>query len=134
MSKRGKKMEIRIINIEELKKFLTNNGLVKAYDLKDVYVNKKGEIFKIRTLREGDFKIKTLPLTVAENGMMKFCYYYNKKLTTKLLHNVIYDTFNNNKRDKRGEIVFIDGNKRNCSLNNLISVQELLEHYKLSKK
>ena len=44
-----------------------------------------------------------------------------------MLAKTIYETF---KGTYEGDIQFIDGNKLNCSLDNLITIHELLESYR----
>ena len=47
--------------------------------------------------------------------------------TTKRVHSLVYSSF---KGKPQGELVFLDGNKSNCALDNLVSIPELVEFYK----
>ena len=75
------------------------------------------------------YKIKDVSVTKGIKGLLKFNYCEDNKITTILLHKIIYDTFSKEK-SKHGEICFIDGNNNNCSFDNLITVSELLNYYK----
>lgn len=119
-----------IINNEnDLQMFIYNGGLQQAYKLNDIYVSKIGTVVSIKPAKNGAYKLKYVGVTKSSKGLLKFNYCDNGKITTVQLHKVIYDTFSKEK-SKQGEICFIDGDMNNCSYDNLITVTELLNHYR----
>ena len=112
----------------ELMRYLHTYGLKKAYMLEDIYVSKKGNVVCIKLFKNG-YRVKEVKTSQGINGMVKFNYTKNGKVTTQLLHKAIYNTFNDIKCEY-GDICFIDGDLNNCSYDNLITVNDLLKEYR----
>lgn len=51
----------------------------------------------------------------------------NTRPTTKRVHMLVYEAY---KGKPEGELIFLDGNRENCKLENLVSMGELLDCYK----
>ena len=118
-----------IKNENDLQNYIYNSRLQKAYKLNDIYVSKAGAVVSIKPAKNRGYKIKDVSVTKGIKGLLKFNYCEDNKITTILLHKIIYDTFSKEK-SKHGEICFIDGNNNNCNFDNLITVSELLNYYK----
>nr|DAQ97560.1 MAG TPA: PROTEIN/DNA Complex catalytic motif, Helix-turn-helix DNA [Caudoviricetes sp.] len=118
----------KIDNENDLQRYLYKDGLTKAYGLNDIYVSKSGAVVSIKLFNKG-YRIKDVNVSKGTKGLLKFNYCENGKVTSILLHKIIYDTFSTDK-SSHGEICFIDGDSNNCSFNNLITVSELLDYYK----
>lgn len=91
----------------------------KLKDFESYSINTKGEIFN-------KFNKKMIP-SKNQNGFLKITLRKDKDSFYSSIHHLVYKQF---KGEYTGELVFIDGNKENCSIDNLISVQELLEFYR----
>lgn len=96
---------------------------IKGYS--NYYISEFGDVFK----KNKHNKLRSVSVSKEKN-----CGFYrvniesdDGKWGTLLLHRLVYRTF---KGDYEGDLVFLDGNKENCELSNLITVKELLEFYK----
>lgn len=113
------------MNIQEK---LKKQGYKEIYGYNSYYVNKEGNFIKLR----GE-KVLNINLNKNIDGAFKVSIVNNSgKRTTLAAHKLVYETFIgeiDNTEDKSNQIVFLDGNKENISLNNLISLKELREYY-----
>lgn len=102
-------------------------------DFPDYYINDKGQIFKYG--KNGKIK-EIAPFRDYQNSMRVNLKRFDGKTTTKQLHTLVYKVFKGEQQTTRGlynrlenGIVFIDGDNSNCSLDNLITVEELRQFY-----
>lgn len=95
----------------------------------DYYISRDGCVF--RRTRKGDLRLITVSVEKKCGFSRVNMESRDGKWGTYLLHRLVYSTF---KRKTKRDIVFIDGNKQNCNLDNLITVEELLEFYKKNRK
>ena len=108
--------------------------LFKLDGFENYYITKSGKIFK---KINDDKPLKEIkPFLDSHNSYRVNLSTEKGKYTTKQLHTLVYKTFKGDINSKRGEynkienmIVFIDGNIKNCSINNLMTVKELKEFY-----
>ena len=93
-------------------------------DFPNYKITKEGKIYKIT--KKG--KLKEVSASIEKNYGFSRVNIENGsgKWGTYLVHRLVYKTF---KGGYEGDLVFIDGNKQNCNLDNLITVKELLEFY-----
>ena len=89
----------------------------------DYYITKDGLVYKMNN----HGKLKEVSLSKTKYGIVKFNVTVNGKSFTKILSLEVYKAF---KGRSPKDIQYIDGNKENCSLNNLITTEELLKFYK----
>lgn len=85
-------------------------------------IGRDGSIFK-----EGKQGLKEVKQFIEKNyGFKKVNFYIDKKPSTHLVHLLVWKTF---KEKPTQQIVFLDGNKSNCDIKNLASIEELVEFY-----
>ena len=104
---------------------MDNNDLVylNIKDCEDYFINKQGQIFKKK--KKGLVEVKQYK---ADYNFVKVNIRTVKgKQTTKLVHVLVYETY---KGKKYSNIHFIDGDKNNCRLDNLVSTEDLIEFYR----
>jgi hypothetical protein len=87
------------------------------------FINTDGEIFN----RHG----RQLRATKNQDGCLKIILRKDNKNHYFTVHHLVYRQF---KKEYTDELFFIDGNKENCSIDNLVSINELLEFYRKNKK
>lgn len=101
------------------------SNYIKVPGFNHYYVNELGEVFRHRQGKYGDI-FKPLKYTRAIDGSQKLHFCEEGKLKTVLVHDIVYRAF---KGDYRGNLVFLDGDKTNCNINNLITLDELVSYY-----
>ena len=111
----------------DLEKKLINNGYKNIQGCNNYYCNKNGNVVSIKHNKKKIVSIINVSTSKTTNGTLKFNVVENGKVKNKMLAKTIYETF---KGTYEGDIQFIDGNKLNCSLDNLITIHELLESYR----
>ena len=79
-----------IKNENDLQNYIYNSGLQKAYKLNDIYVSKAGAVVSIKPAKNRGYKIKDVSVTKGIKGLLKFNYCEDNKITTILLHKIIY--------------------------------------------
>lgn len=110
---------------------LVNTSNYKPIEgFEDYYINETGDVIK-HTFINGKEKIKTICQSKSSTGHMKVSLSKNFKgktsTTSCLVNKLVYETFKTKTKDT---IIFIDGDKTNCNLNNLTTVSELLKMYR----
>lgn len=108
--------------------------LFKLEGFEKYYITKSGKIFK---KINDDKPLKEIkPFLDSHNSYRVNLSTAKGKYTTKQLHTLVYKTFKGDINSKRGEynktenmIVFMDGNIKNCSIDNLMTVKDLKEFY-----
>lgn len=110
-----------------IREFLSQNGYKSMLGYHDYFVNENAEIYRIVLTKTKKEILRPVSISDATTGAKKFTVLKTDgKNGTLMLHNVVYETF----RGKfEGELKFIDGNRKNCKLNNLITDKELLDFY-----
>ena len=98
----------------------------------EFYINSAGEVYRIFTNYKGIKILKSISISKTKEGNLKANFTVNNKNTSLLISVVVYETFKN-KLSVNDYLCFIDGNKLNCNIDNLITQNELLEFYKLNK-
>lgn len=92
------------------------------------YISSDGRIYNEK--KNGE--MRELKKYKANYDFMKVNLYGDdKKQTTKLVHVLVYESF---KGKNYSNIVFLDNNKENCNIENLMSVEELRDYYNASIK
>ena len=87
------------------------------------YINKEAKVYRVKN--NTILEVKT---SNSVNNGLKINYYDSEgKQHTKQLHLLVYEAF---KGVTDSDIIFIDGNKKNCSIDNLISLEDLVKFYK----
>lgn len=127
-------MDFRSLNDVIIKHLKENNFKnIKDKDvesLEDYYINKQGDIIRIVEDKRTKIKqLKSIPKSKNKFGY-KVNISINGKGTSKQLANLVYRTF---RGDYEGDLFYIDGDKFNCNLDNLITVNELLDFYRENK-
>lgn len=90
------------------------------------YINKEAKVYRVKN----NTILEVKPSNSVTNGL-KINYYDSEgKQHTKQLHLLSYEAF---KGVTDSDIVFIDGNRKNCSIDNLISLEDLVKFYKEKK-
>lgn len=103
---------------------LFKRGFKEVKNHRDTLINKEGKLLRVKKDRQGNNVITNVKISLTVNGVYKFNTIHSGKCL--ILHNVIYQTF---KGDFDGILQFKDGNKKNYSLENLITIEELLKFY-----
>lgn len=86
------------------------------------YINKQAQVYRVK-----NNSIVEVKSSKSAMGGLKINYYdVDGKQYTKQLHLLMYETF---KGANDSDIVFLDGNKKNCRIENLMTVNELVEYY-----
>lgn len=88
------------------------------------FVNTEGEVFKQK--KNGELRKVSSSIENTYGFSRVNLVNDEGKAGARLLHRIVYKTF---KGEYTGDLVFIDGNKQNCRLDNLITVKELLDFY-----
>ena len=103
--------------------------LVELDNFPGYKITKEGVVYK--TTKKG--KLKEVSVSVEKKYNFSRVNIENPdgKWGTYLLHRLVYKTF---KGEYDGDLVFIDKNKQNCSLDNLITIEELLDYYNSNKE
>ena len=116
-------------------KKLTQNGYKKVNipeieeKIIEIYVNKNGNVKSLRLFENG-YKIKDVKLSEVKNGYLKYnIYTTDKQCKCRMLAQDIYNTFNYT-NCSNNDIYYLDDNKKNCNIDNLVSVNTLIEFYK----
>ena len=92
------------------------------------YISTEGKVFK----EKKDGSIVEVKQYKANFDFMRVNMYSDdKKPTTKLVHILVYEAF---KGKSYSNIVFLDDDKENCRLSNLMSIEELRDFYNASMK
>lgn len=95
----------------------------------EFYINSKGELYRIFTNYKGIKILKSISISKTKEGNLKANFTVNNKNTSLLISVIVYETFKN-KLSINDSLCFIDGNKLNCKLDNLITQHELLKFYR----
>jgi hypothetical protein len=93
---------------------------LKGFD--GYFINNKGEIFNSRGWQ--------LKPSKNQDGFLKIALRKDNKNCYSTVHHLVYKQF---KGEYTGELFFVDGNKENCSIDNLISFDELIQEYNMTK-
>ena len=112
---------------KDLEERLINNGYKNIQGCSNYYCDKNGNVVAIKHDKKKIVSITNVSTSKTTNGTLKFNVVENGKVKNKMLAKTIYETF---KGKYEGDIQFIDRNKLNCSLNNLITIDELLKSYR----
>lgn len=97
----------------------------------DYFVSKYGEVYKINVNKFGECSVKSVSVSQAKNGALKYTTRdKNDKATCRLLSKDVYELF---KGSYEGDLQYIDGDRTNCRLDNLISIKELMDFYKKNR-
>ena len=91
-------------------------------------INSFGEVYKV-----GKDKL----VRVAENidkGFLRVNLRENGKSSTGRIHTLVYRAFKGDfTGENDGKMIFLDGNRVNCDINNLVTTQELVDFYLKNK-
>lgn len=115
-------MEARKI-IDELD---NNEYMRKLAGVEDIYANKDGDIYRISYSKKHGAKLKPVGISLATNGKAKFNVYEGGVCRSCMAANLIWVAFYG---EPDSDIVYLDGNTLNCSLDNLRTVNQLIEFY-----
>lgn len=91
-------------------------------DMPGIYIGDKGRVYK--EAKEGYKLVKQY--VEKRYGFMRFNYYNKGKASTQLTHTLVWDAFGNRHTK---QIVFLDGDKKNCRIDNLIAIEDLVDFY-----
>ena len=90
------------------------------------YVNENGDVFTIKKIKGGE-KLNKVSITKATNGYKKVNMQDDfGKFTSKLVHTIVYEAF---KGENYSVLTLLDGDKNNCRLDNIMSLEELVTYY-----
>lgn len=122
-------------------------GKIKKIDKKDLkdikrikgtdeyFININGKVYMEKYVKSrNETYFREVPVSKSMNGVPKVSLTLRDertgkaKYTTCMLPTLVYEAFRGD-IGVRGNICFKDGNKANCSLDNLITVEELLDFY-----
>ena len=101
----------------------------------DYYINKKGFIFSFKKHKNKNkvfYKIREVNTTLSTMNGLKFNFYDGKKTSSKSVGVAVYETFKGKKLGYN-QLVFLDNNRKNCNIDNLISIDELINFYNTYK-
>lgn len=105
---------------------MENKNLVDALGFNKYKVGADGKVYK-----QTDKGLREVSARPDEHGFPRINLQVSEgRHTTKRVHSLVYSSF---KGKPQGELVFLDGDKNNCALDNLVSVQELVNFYKENK-
>ena len=91
------------------------------------YASDEGKVFKIKKSKEKGEVLRPLTISYAGNGYRKVNMQDESgKLTSKCVHNIVYETFVS---DKYSVLTLLDGDKENCKLENIKSLEDLVAYY-----
>ena len=91
------------------------------------YINKEAKVYRVKNNTILEVKVSN-----SVNNGLKINYYDSEgRQHTKQLHLLMYEAF---KGANDSDIVFLDGNKKNCRIENLMTVNELVEYYNNNHK
>ena len=91
------------------------------------YVNEQGRIFTIKKSKTKGEVLRPIAISTGSNGHMKVCMQDDTgKFTTRLVHTLVYEAF---KGENYSVLALLDGDKSNCKLENIMSIEELVEFY-----
>lgn len=91
------------------------------------YVNELGEVFAIKKNKFKGEVLRPLSICRGANGYKKVNLQDDTgKFTSKLLHTIVYESF---KGENYSTLALLDGDKNNCRLDNIISLEELIDYY-----
>ena len=114
------------------------DNLINIKGYSEYFITLEGIVYKRKKVNKKDVEsteykyVKVNPYTEARYGFSKINLERDdKKRTTELLGTLAYKSFHPNE-ESFGEIVYIDEDKANCSIENLVSVKTLIEVYKTS--
>ena len=97
-----------------------------------MFVNRQGQVISLRIF-DGGYRTKQVKISKTENGYLKYnIYTHNKQCKTRMLAQDVYNTFRSTDF-KNQDIYYIDDNKENCMLDNLVSITSLLTIYRKVK-
>jgi len=119
---------------DELKVYLEKNNFRNIND-KDMeacgeyYINPQGEVLKL-LIKKDYYVLRKVSISKGVRGY-KLNIHLNGLNTVKQIHDLLYKTFKPEYSDSR--IIFLDGNDKNCCLENLISERELIEFFLKNK-
>ena len=94
----------------------------------DYYVDKKGRVYKLfqsRNKKVEKRKTEWKEVSISKTSIGTLRVNLNSK--TYQVHDLVYKTYVD--ENFNGTLVFLDGNKLNCSLDNLISLDDLRDFY-----
>lgn len=92
------------------------------------YVNRDGDVIRIKYHKNKGYKIIDVVKYITKEGHIKINLNDKCTSTSVLLHKVVYETFKG--QVNYHEIYFKDNNKQNCSILNLITINELIDFYR----
>lgn len=91
------------------------------------FVSSEGKIFKAKNLKMKGEILKPLAWSYTTNGYRKVNMQDEAgKLTSKCIHNIVYEAF---VTDKYSVLTLLDGDKDNCRLENIKSLEDLVAYY-----
>lgn len=98
--------------------------LMPLEDYPNYIISSDGKLFKL--IKDG--KMKELSSHLEDYGFKRVNIRdSNGKVGTRLLHTLVYTAFKG--KVEQGQIVFLDKDKTNCNIENLISIDELVYYY-----
>lgn len=115
---------------KSIEKILKDLKPIDAVNFPSYYISKKGKVYKV------------VNDTIKEIKASKYIKYdflrvnmrdKEGRSTTKMLHTLVYETYKG-KINLYDDLKFIDGDYKNCDIDNLITVSELLQFYKENNK
>ena len=124
-----------LIDSQDLVDFYVQNNHVKIphgvrriEGYSNYVINSFGEVYKV-----GKDKL----VRVAENidkGFLRVNLRENGKSSTGRIHTLVYRAFKGDfTGENDGKMIFLDGNRMNCDINNLVTTQELVDFYLKNK-
>lgn len=91
------------------------------------WVTPEAMLYKEKLKSNGEVLFSRVSTNVNRYGFVRANFNKDGKQTTKTLHSVVYETF---KGVPTSELVFLDGDKTHCALENLVSIEELIACYR----
>lgn len=92
-------------------------------EFKDYEISTKG---KVRKWFKGNYRYVTL--AIAKNGSLKATFIEDGTINARMIGKMVYETFLGIATSEN--IIYLDGDKTNCELTNLATIEELIECYK----
>lgn len=114
------------------------DNLINIKGYSEYFITLEGKVYKRKKISKRDMEsieyryVKVNSYTEARYGFSKINLERDDgKRTTELLGTLAYKSYHPNE-ESFGEIVYLDEDKTNCSMENLVSVGTLVEAYKTS--
>ena len=117
-----KQLSVNVVELQRNK--LLENGYKQIDKFDQYFINEEADIIRLKD----NGSLTRVPVSQNKGGRFK-CNLINSngKQVNAIVHRILYETF---RGPIESELLFIDGDKSNYKLCNLITIQELLDFYR----